>query len=80
MLEKTLVEGDFSFEVVYRYAIGDNESFKMEPGFVNFQKISQGEKLATANGNPVLSQWNARIFMPLYQSQGQDGFFIVERC
>lgn len=68
-----------TFEIIYRYDIEEGDSFKMEPGFENFQRIKKGELLAHHNGNPVLSQWDEFIFMPLYQSQGNDGFFVVKQ-
>jgi succinylglutamate desuccinylase len=34
--------------------------------------------LAIQNGKEIKSQWNARIFMPLYQAQGNDGFFVIK--
>jgi succinylglutamate desuccinylase len=67
-----------TFEIIYRHGIKDSDTFKMEPGYSNFQKIEKGELLAHQNGEKVLSEWNAYIFMPLYQSQGNDGFFVVE--
>ncbi|MGY5850794.1 succinylglutamate desuccinylase [Salegentibacter sp. F14] len=68
-----------TFELVHRYGLEDSDQFKMEPGFENFQKITKGEFLAIHNGKKIKSEWNARIFMPLYQAQGNDGFFIVEQ-
>ena len=67
-----------TFEIVYRHGLADSDIFKMEPGYENFQKIEKGELLAKQNGNEVKSEWDAYIFMPLYQSQGNDGFFIVK--
>ena len=49
----------------------------MHPGFVNFQRIKKGQKLAVCNEEEVISQHNGRVFMPLYQNQGGDGFFMV---
>jgi len=69
-----------SYEVIYRYEIGEDEDFKMNPGYVNFQKISKGEILARSDGRNIVSEWDARIFMPLYQAEGKDGFFIVQEC
>lgn len=66
-----------SFEVIYRYRIQEDEFFRMIPGYVNFQKISKGETLATSDGGPVISQWDGRIFMPLYHIKSLDGFFIL---
>src|SRR5690554_5690230 len=67
-----------TFEIEYRHGIRDDDDFKMEPNFSNFQKIQKGELLAHQNGTPIYSEWNAYIFMPLYQKQGNDGFFVVK--
>lgn len=69
---------DKTFEIVYRHEIKKGDDFKMEPGYKNFQKIKEGELLATNNGEEIKSQWDAYIFMPLYQSQGNDGFFVIK--
>lgn len=69
-----------SYEVIYRYEIGKEEVFKMNPDYVNFQKVSKGEILARSDGRNIVSEWDARIFMPLYQAEGTDGFFIVQEC
>lgn len=71
-------ENQKTFEIVDRHSIENNDEFEMHPGYENFQSIKKGEFLATKNGEKVLSTWNAFIFMPLYQAQGNDGFFIVE--
>ncbi len=67
-----------TFEIIYRHGLEDSDEFKMEPGFENFQKIEKDQLLAIQNGKEVRSKWNAYIFMPLYQSQGNDGFFVVQ--
>lgn len=67
-----------TFEIIHRHSLEENDSFEMQPGYENFQTIEKGEFLATKNGEQVLSTWDAFIFMPLYQSQGNDGFFVVE--
>ena len=67
-----------TFEIVYRHSLEDNDKFEMEAGYENFQAIKKGEFLATHNGEKILSSWDSFIFMPLYQNQGNDGFFIVE--
>lgn len=56
-----------------------NGSFKMLPGFVNFQPIKKGQPLATYDNSEINCQQDGFIFMPLYQSQGLDGYFIVEK-
>ena len=67
-----------TFEIIYRHGLEDSDIFEMQPGYENFQKIEKGELLAEQNGNEVKSEWDAHIFMPLYQSQGNDGFFVVK--
>lgn len=79
-LEKYKAEASSTFEVIYRYEIQEGEVFKMNPGYVNFQKISKGEILARSEGRNIVSEWDGRIFMPLYQSEGKDGFFVVQEC
>ncbi|RAV28647.1 M14 family metallopeptidase [Sinomicrobium soli] len=67
------------FRIIYRHILQEGDRFVMQPGFANFQKIGKGELLAIHNGREVVSRWDSYIFMPLYQSQGKDGFFIIER-
>ena len=78
-LEESSVNQD-SFEVVYRYQLGPEDDFVMVPGFKNFDRVSKGQLLAWNKGEPVYSEWDDYVFMPLYQSQGSDGFFIVSSC
>ena len=67
------------YEIFLHYAIQPNEQFKMNAGYDNFQHIQQGEPLATSNGETILSPKQAQIFMPLYQSVGKDGFFLIRK-
>ena len=69
-----------TFHIVHRHGLEDGDTFEMQPGYENFQKIEKGELLATHNGQEIHSDRDARIFMPLYQAQGNDGFFIVEEA
>ncbi|MFG0316147.1 MAG: succinylglutamate desuccinylase/aspartoacylase family protein [Planctomycetota bacterium JB042] len=64
-------------EIVHREAVRPDDGFVMRPGYVNFQAIRKGEPLAARADGEVRSTWNARILMPLYQEQGDDGFFVV---
>ncbi len=65
------------FESVFRHALIDRDGFKMEPGFVNFEAIDEGQLLAYNSFGPIYAKNRGRIFMPLYQKQGDDGFFII---
>ncbi len=67
-----------TFEIEYRHEIKEGSNFKMQPGYENFQPIKKGELLAIENDSEIKSEWDAYIFMPLYQSQGNDGFFVVK--
>ncbi|QQX75773.1 MULTISPECIES: succinylglutamate desuccinylase/aspartoacylase family protein [Aequorivita] len=66
-----------TFEISYRHGLAPEDEFRMEAGYSNFQPIKKGELLAYQNGKPVYSKWDAYIFMPLYQKQGNDGFFVA---
>ncbi len=67
-----------TFEIIYRHGLEPKDDFQMEKGYSNFQPIKVGDLLAHQNGKQVLSKWDAYIFMPLYQKQGNDGFFVVK--
>lgn len=64
-------------EVVYKYHIEDNRKWQMQPGYQNFQSVTKGEWLATYDDKKILSPMDALLLMPLYQPQGEDGFFLA---
>ena len=64
-------------EVVYRHAVEPSDDFQMAPGYLNFQSIAKGEVLARDGRGEIISPVDGHIFLPLYQAQGSDGFFIV---
>lgn len=66
--------------VRFRYAHGITaaDRFRMRPGYVNFDPVTEGEVLADDVRGEVRSPLTGRILMPLYQAQGEDGFFLVE--
>jgi len=67
------------FEVIDLYSIKKNENFEMQPGFKSFQKIEKEVVLATSDLIPIQSNYKGRIFMPLYQREGKEGFFIIKK-
>ncbi len=67
------------FEICEYYGIREGENFEMKPGFSNFQRIPKNTLLATSNGRNLYSERDGLIFMPLYQKQGEDGYFIIRR-
>lgn len=64
-------------DVRHRHAIEPGDEFRMDPGFRNFQRIRRGQRLARDRRGVVRAPERGLIFMPLYQTQGDDGFFIV---
>lgn len=64
-------------EIVYRHAVNPSDEFRMRPGFSNFQAIREGDVLGEDRRGPVRAPFNGRVFLPLYQEQGDEGFFIV---
>ena len=65
------------FEVRARKAVAPGDGFAMRPGFANFAAIRAGQPLADDSEGEVLAPEDGRIFLPLYQDQGDDGFFVV---
>ena len=65
------------FEVYHHKRVVPEEKFAMKPGYANLQPVVKGEKLADNVDGEILSPENGRVFMPLYQTQGSDGFFLA---
>ena len=64
-------------EVVYRHVIHPEDGFHMYPGFTNFREIYKGEPLARDIKGSILCPYRGKMLMPLYQSLGAEGFYIV---
>ncbi len=60
------------------HSIKPGDGFEMMPNFKNFQKIKRGEWLAKDKNGKILASTDGRILMPLYQKQGEDGFFLIK--
>ncbi len=67
------------YHIVYKYTIRDNENFVMNRGYSNFKRVRKGDPLAFSDGKVIDSPRGGLIFMPLYQKQGNDGFFVIRR-
>lgn len=75
-------EGDdlpHAVEVRYRYPVEEEGHFIMNPGFRSFQHVREGRQIATDRGEEVTVPQNGLLVMPLYQEQGDDGFFMARR-
>lgn len=64
--------------LIKAHRIHPDDGFTMLPGYKNFQKVEKGEVLAYDHGGPIQAEVNAHILMPHYQTQGEEGFFLVE--
>ncbi len=60
------------------HAIKPGDKFVMKPGYKNFQPVKKGELLARNKHGEIHAPTDALILMPLYQKQGEDGFFLIE--
>lgn len=65
------------FEVRARHGLRPGDGFVMRPGFANFQQVRRGEEVARDHRGPIRASEAGRIFLPLYQELGDDGFFLV---
>lgn len=65
-------------KMVQHHRISPDDGFSMRPGYSNFQQIEKGEILADDKNGEIRSSADGFILMPLYQAQGDDGFFVVE--
>jgi len=61
----------------HRHHLNADDQFVMLPGFNNFDPIIEGQLLAHDKNGPIYSKQNGFLLMPLYQPQGEDGFFII---
>lgn len=77
-LARHTVDGVRRFRLAAHYRISPGEQFVMRAGFVNFHPIRKHEVLADNRFGSIVSPCDGRILMPLYQQQGNDGFFILQ--
>jgi len=64
-------------EMCYRHHVEPGDAFRMRPGYRNFQPVGRGEVVADDDRGEVRMPRGGRILMPLYQAQGEDGFFLI---
>lgn len=65
-------------ELIYQHFIEEGDSFAMRTGYHNFQHIKKGEWLASDQKGKIYAECDGYLIMPLYQQQGNDGFFVVQ--
>ena len=62
---------------VHELAADGSDEFRMRPDYQNFQVVRRGEVLADDRRGEVLAPAGGYLLMPLYQPQGEEGFFII---
>lgn len=63
-------------EIRHRHVIQPDDEFVMHPGYDNFQPIARGEHVADDRRGPVAAPEEGLMLLPLYQGQGDDGYFV----
>lgn len=64
-------------ELIKVHPVRPGDQFQMEPGFQNFQPVKAGQLLAHDRNGPIYADHDCLILMPLYQTQGEDGYFLI---
>ncbi|GGD50318.1 succinylglutamate desuccinylase/aspartoacylase family protein [Muriicola marianensis] len=67
------------YEITERYAIESGDTYEMVPGFYSFESVKKGTLLANHNEQTVVAEKGGILFMPLYQKQGAEGYFMIRR-
>ncbi len=64
---------------MYVHPVKPVDEFKMKETriYKNFDPVRKNELLAYDKNGEVKSPYTGMILMPLYQEQGEDGFFII---
>jgi len=64
-------------DIRHRHGVARDDAFRMRPGYRNFQRVRSGERLADDRHGGVTARTDGLILLPLYQAQGDDGFFLA---
>lgn len=65
-------------QLIMTHSIEKFDEFVMQSGYKNFQRVKQGEVVANDKKGPIKIVKDGLLLMPLYQKQGDDGFFLIE--
>jgi predicted deacylase len=64
-------------EIVKRHALRPGDGFRMRPGFQSFDRVTPSTVLADSAAGEIRPPSTGRVLLPLYQGQGDDGFFFA---
>jgi succinylglutamate desuccinylase len=62
-------------EIESRHPVAHDGQFTMVPGFANIHATPTGTLLAHEHGAEIRAPFDGYVLLPLYQPQGEDGFF-----
>lgn len=65
-------------QLIMTHAIKEGDEFVMKEGYKNFDVVKKGEVVATDQNGTVSIIEDGFLLMPLYQKQGNDGFFLIK--
>ncbi len=71
------VSGKYSVKYIHRIKKIDN--FLMNPNMRNFEYIEKNQVIAHDKKGPIKSPYQGHLLMPLYQEQGNEGFYIIQK-
>ncbi len=77
-LRSSAKEDSNFYEIIHRQELNKTDEFSMLNGYASFQKVTKGTLLAIQNSNKISAEENTILFMPLYQQQGAEGFFLIK--
>lgn len=63
-------------EVTFRHPVAPKDEFEMQPGFANIARVHKRQLLARDRRGEIRAPTDGMVFLPLYQKQGDDGFFL----
>lgn len=66
-------------DLVYNHRVSSKDRFEMIPAYKNFQFVKKGTLLAKDIRGPIYAPEDGLLLMPLYQKQGDDGFFLIKK-
>ena len=64
--------------LVYVHRITAEDAFEMNPGYQNFHAVRAGEAVGNDRHGEVIVPADGYLLMPLYQRQGNEGFFVLQ--
>lgn len=64
-------------EVLYRHPISPQDQFTICPGLSGFERVDRDQLVAQDRKGEVRAPEGGMLLMPLYQAQGNEGFFLV---